>query len=73
MAFSDLTPTQQQQVAEFTRDYRAAVVDVVVGPAGGVVTVVEAVAVALSVVPVASNWPPDWAASSAVAARPKSP
>ena len=31
MAFSDLTPTQQQQVAEFTRDYRAAVVDVVRG------------------------------------------
>lgn len=31
MAFSDLTPTQQQQVTEFTRDYRAAVADVVRG------------------------------------------
>ena len=31
MGFSDLTPTQQQQVTEFTRDYRAAVADVVRG------------------------------------------
>lgn len=31
MAFSDLTPMQQQQVIEFTRDYRAAVADVVRG------------------------------------------
>lgn len=31
MAWSDLTPTQQQQVKEFVRDYRAAVADTVRG------------------------------------------
>lgn len=31
MAWSDLTPTQQEQVKEFVRDYRAAVADTVRG------------------------------------------
>ncbi|MBK9219292.1 MAG: hypothetical protein IPL70_13260 [Uliginosibacterium sp.] len=31
MAWSDLTPTQKQQVQEFARDYRAAVADTVRG------------------------------------------